>query len=880
MFLKRLLASLLLLAAATCSPAATISERSPFFQGHWWDPTHSGHGFEIFNAAGNVMAIWYTYDAAGKPIWYTAQGLVTELGQAWPLTRHQWSAGHISQSTVVGDLKLVVNHSEQIDAQWRFGTNTGAWSLRPYVVSTLSNDVDHTGHWFDPTQSGWGFTLTEQGDTLGSVLYAYDAAGAPTWVAGFGRGFGNIVDFYRTSGTCPECPYAGITQQRTGSVAFDYAGEGDLTIRSALIFDFAPGISFNGAHARQLGRPASLRAADRQLAHFDGDTQLREFLVASMLHMPPLAGGIDFSAAPPTVSYSPTNLQEQGVDEAGLVKTDGRFVYAFKYNSGAVPLPSLRFAEIGNDGASLSFKGNVGLLPPSAPGLQYTGLVLHDNHLVAITGTQPTAGAVNPWLSPSAWMNGLTRVEIMDVGADGMPVRKWTAEFEGHPLATRRIGDRLFVMSRFAPYVKGFQYGYGASAENLAALASAPLSALQPKVRVNGGDFVPLAEPQAVYAPPLGGRTSFADMVFVTAIDLAQPRIAQSLGVLTTADAFYMAPESLYLATTRTNSRDIYGNPFTFDPPFYLTDLHRIALGAEMTVVGTGTVEGYLDWDPDIAPFRLSEQDNCLRVMTSSSSMWQGTTNRLTVLEPSQASPGLLKTVAFLPNDRHPEPLGKPNERLMGTRFAGDRLFLVTFRQVDPLYVVNLSQPADPVVSGSVELTGFSQYLHPLSTGQLLGFGRDASTTGMAQGLQLALYDIDASGSPVEVQRLSLGQRGSLSALEKNHQAFSALMNADGSGTFAFPARITEGTPDMNGQYPWAFSGLLRFDLRWSSPTELRMVPLDFLFSQQKSTSTLAPWPDAATDNARSVLLKNGTVYVGYGLFWHQDSTGTTTGPF
>src|SRR4051812_31950190 len=63
----------------------SMQERSPFAQGLWWDPVRPGSGFDVLNAAGNAMVIWYTYDAAGKPVWYTAQGTTETLGTDWPL---------------------------------------------------------------------------------------------------------------------------------------------------------------------------------------------------------------------------------------------------------------------------------------------------------------------------------------------------------------------------------------------------------------------------------------------------------------------------------------------------------------------------------------------------------------------------------------------------------------------------------------------------------------------------------------------------------------------------------------------------------------------------------------------------------------------------
>ena len=885
MGLKRFLISLVLCVAAASAGGASMADRSPFFQGHWWDPARSGHGFEVFNAADRVMAVWYTYDTAGKPIWYTAQGPRAELGaKAWPLQFHRWSNGRISQSITVGELRLTVNHTEQVVADWYFagsaGGNRGTTVLRPYIASSLITEVDHTGHWFDPTQSGWGFTLTEQGDTLGSVLYTYDVSGAPTWIAGFGRGRGPVVDFFATTGSCAHCAYVPGTTRPVGWVHFEYAGESELAIRSHLDVAIAPTIAFDNARARQLGRPASMRAADRQLAAFADEASLDAYLNIGMLNMPPSSGGIDFSAPPPSTSFSPTNLQEENVDEAGLVKTDGRYVYTYDFQDTLVQ-PKVRVGEVRGNGASFAVKGSVALLgPTSGDQMHYTGLVHHGNRLVSITGTSPSSSSGPPWIMPSIWVRGTTHIEVMDTSA-ALPATIWRVKLDGHVIATRRIGDRLFVVSRFAPQIEGFAYGQFYEphlSANRQLLAATPLAAKLPRMSINGGAPQPALDVRSVYAPPLGGRTQLADMILVTAVDLAQPRVAQVVAVAATVDAVYASAQSLYLAHGRENLHDPAGGILPYEVPVFLTDVHRIDLSqSALRVAGTGTVEGYLDVDPDRAQFRMSEHDGRLRIVTNSSLMWSTTRNRLTILEPSTVAPGLLKTLAWLPNETRPEPLGKANERVFATRFAGDKLYAVTFRQIDPLYVVDLSHAADPRITGLVEVPGFATYLHPLPTGQVVGFGRDADAAGMPGGLQLSLYNISGSGAPVEVQRFRLGKAGSASALEGHHHALSMLARADGTGTLAFPARITEEPFGANG-YSWFFSGLLRFDLAWATPTEQRLVPQTFLVSHHRNTSS-GFFSDPAPYNARSVLFPGGSLYIGYGKFWHQDSVGTTAGP-
>lgn len=893
MTIKRVLCGVAAMLLSLCVGAASVVDRSPFAQGHWWDPARSGHGFDIFNAAGQVAVMWFTYDAAGRAIWYTAQGEETTLGQAWPLLKHRWANGRKAGYTAVGTLRLDVNHPESMRVTWQVDGQSGTWNIEPFRASGVIGEVDHTGSWFDPSNSGWGIAVVEQGDVLGGAVFTYDANGEPTWVAGFERN-PSSVEYFSATGTCPACPYLAPRLTSAGRLRFDFRGERDVTIHNGLAISMAEGVGMEGARLVQLGRPASARAADRQLANYESDAGLRTYLAAGMLNVPSYGGGADFSAAPPPPIFSSTNLQEAGVDEPDLVKSDGRYIYTFAGGGNPTPGPAIRVARVGDDASSLDIVATVPLSTGSATPMASAGLFLHAGYLVSITGTQPYA-YMSPWSSVGQWVRGKTNVEIMDLAAPERPTLKWLAEIDGHVLSSRRIGDRLYLVTRFIPTLSGFFYGASSPAAveaNRQILANTSLSQLLPTLSINGSSPAPLVSSGHVYAPPQGERAPIADMVVVTAIDIPQQKMTQSLAILGSADTVYVSPSSLFLASSRFRLRTPAGVSVP-EPPLYLTDVHQVRLGAaEMAVVGSGSVEGHLGMDPDKAMFRLSEFQGKLRVVTSSSMMWgPSNKNRLTILEPSAIAPGLLRTVSFLPNATRPEPLGKPGELLYGTRFMDERLYAVTFKKVDPLYIVDLVNVSDPRITGSLEIPGFSDYLHPLPNGLLLGFGKDtlpSSTAGDGQfawyqGLLLSLYDVSNAGAPREVQRVVMGKRGSDSALLRNHHAFSALMRSDGTGLVAMPASLHDGTPTADfgasTYYPWKESGLMRFEIRGTSAADARLVQLPSLITHSVAQGA-SYYSDGASNGARSVLFANGTVYVSGGQFWRLDRNGQQFGPY
>jgi uncharacterized secreted protein with C-terminal beta-propeller domain len=484
----------------------------------------------------------------------------------------------------------------------------------------------------------------------------------------------------------------------------------------------------------------------------------------------------------------------------------------------------------------------------------------------------------------------------MDLANPEAPATRWRARIEGHFIATRRIGSRLYVVSRFAPVVPGYRLGATdpASVEaNRRILAEVPLASLLPKVSIDGGAPVPAVDASAVYLPPQGARPPTAETTLVTAIELDTPRIAQALAVAGPVETVYASPENLYVASSRWNSRNPSGGLLP-EFAFQVTDIHQLRLGAEaLSVAGSASVEGYLSREPDLAPFRMGEHAGRLRVVTSSGAMWGTLTrNRVTILEPSAVAPGLLKTVSWLPNARRPEPLGKPGEIVYGTRFVGDRLYAVTFKMADPLYVVDLADAADPRIAGALDLPGFSDYLHPLPNGLLLGFGKDAlpaidmgdGSFSWYQGLQLSLYDVSSAAVPRQLQRILVGKRGSDSALLESHHALSLLKRADGSTAIAIPAAVHDGPYPMYGTgpssiYPWSHSGVLRFELRGETAANAQLVQLPTAVTRVVSSSDF-PWPDGGRRGGRTVIFSNGTVYVGNGQFWRINAAGSVAGPY
>ncbi len=152
-----------------------------------------------------------------------------------------------------------------------------------------------------------------------------------------------------------------------------------------------------------------------------------------------------------------------------------------------------------------------------------------------------------------------------------------------------------------------------------------------------------------------------------------------------------------------------------------------------------------------------------------------------------------VKLKAQLPNSERPAAIGKPGERIYGTRALDDKVYVVTFLTTDPLYVIDVSDSTDPFIAGELEVPGFLDYLHPVSNGRLLGIGESASTTsegdagwgGWYQGLRLSLFDLADPSEPTLINALEFGDRGTNSDLFRDFHALAWLDQADGSSEFA-----------------------------------------------------------------------------------------------
>lgn len=343
---------------------------------------------------------------------------------------------------------------------------------------------------------------------------------------------------------------------------------------------------------------------------------------------------------------------------------------------------------------------------------------------------------------------------------------------DGRLVGSRRVGQQLVVVTVHVPALAYDALPATATTEERAAvLDQLRAEDLLPRVKIGSAAPTVLVTETECHLQP-GNASPAVEITTVTVFDLSSPALSrQSRCFVGGTEGMYMSSGSLVLATTRTRYTD-GADGFVY-PASMSTDVHRFTLeGGIAQYRASGSVDGHLGWDPERKSHRFSEHAGVLRVLSYTGSLgWvdapatgkPASPATLTVL---REAGGELQTVGKLPNAQRPAPIGKPGEQVYAVRFLGDRGYVVTFRQVDPLYVLDLSDAADPRVAGVLEVPGFSQDLFDAGDGWLLGVGRDADANGFITAVAVSLFDVRDPTAPKRQQLVLLGNAGSSTALD------------------------------------------------------------------------------------------------------------------
>ena len=461
------------------------------------------------------------------------------------------------------------------------------------------------------------------------------------------------------------------------------------------------------------------------------------------------------AAAPESGEFSETNVQVAGVDEPDIVKTDGRRIIT-------VSKGVLTVVDV--SGAEPTTTGHV-VLTESRSG----EVLLHGDRALVIRNDN---GSIRPGEVVADRSERSREIVVIDeVLLDGLPRRGRSLRIEGRYVSSRSIGATARIVINSFPEDPGFVRPLSnigvpvAAAVNRRVIEETTLDDWLPDYTLidalgsEPAQTESLLSCERVHVPVAFSGFGTAS---VLTVDLTEP-LAPGDGAATfaAAETVYASLENMYVATSDWVPASVLQDPdrSVAFADGYATSIHKFSLhtSGAAEYQASGSVAGHL-----LNQFALHEFDRHLFVATTDGPPWRFGTTESRIVALRQRGDALVEVGQVGDMGR--------GERIFAVRYIADRAYVVTYRQVDPLYVVDLGDPTQPAVLGELKIPGFSSYLHPIGDGLLVGVGRDVTERGWDRGLKISLFDVADATDPQEIDTWTL--RDSHSEVGSDHRSF------------------------------------------------------------------------------------------------------------
>lgn len=500
-------------------------------------------------------------------------------------------------------------------------------------------------------------------------------------------------------------------------------------------------------------------------------------------------------ASSAATDYSGTNLQVTGVDEADIVKTDGKYIYQVSNHQvnviQAYPAADMKKA------ASVAFNDQ---------NFRPTDIYVDGTRLIILGSSSRTRICPSPTLKPSVrppYRNfNTTRAIIYDTADKNNIQKVREVDLEGSYVSSRKVDNALYlVANRYVDYY-----------------ALEDSDAARPSYRDTARSTIyqTIDYPSIHYFPGVI-TPNYMLVAGIRLDDSSLPADIQTY--LGAGENIYASTHNLYVAVSNYSAKPV---PMERIPQYQdtsATRTYRFALEqGRIKYTGTGEVPGTI-----INQFSMDENGECFRIATTSGEIWRSdqntSQNNVYVLDKDMQIRGRLEGIA-------------PGEKIYSTRFMGNRLYMVTFRNVDPLFVIDLKDPGAPRILGKLKIPGYSNYLHPYDENHIIGFGKDTvegkGWNGQSQayyhGMKIALFDVSDVSQPVQMFQEIIGDRGTDSELLHNHKA---LLFSREKKLLAFPVTVAKITPNdrrdgITDYGSFAFQGAYIYNIDLSQGLKLK----------------------------------------------------------
>jgi len=465
--------------------------------------------------------------------------------------------------------------------------------------------------------------------------------------------------------------------------------------------------------------------------------------------------------------YSKTNIQVEGVDEADIIKTNGKYIFYRNGNKNSqIVVVDTETQEIVNE---------INLKKDNTTSEFVREMFIDGDKLIAI-------------ISANSVVEVTTKTNIFNSVIDYAPRETYTKaivydfsnindifvyrtlELEGTYKDSRLINHKLYMIATNSPSYYDVK---DLTAEDIAqGYRDSFVSTEYREKTIN----------EIYYFPDAKDKT----FMNVSVVDIESNKEMQVESFLGAGNTLYMNTENMFIATTKymyPNDKEKQGNEF------YKTLIYKISLENGLTYMAQTELDGTID-----SQFSMDEYDSNLRIALTSYKQNEESDNNLYVLDKELNVIGKVEDLAV-------------GEKIYSVRFIGNKGYIVTFKQIDPLFVIDLSNPEKPEVKGELKIPGYSSYLHPYDENHIIGIGYDTVSNGFGgvtnSGVKLSLFNISDMSNPVEVGNLIIGDRGTYSLATDDHKA---VMFSKEKNMLAIPINISE-------DYYTTFRGAMCFEV-------------------------------------------------------------------
>jgi uncharacterized secreted protein with C-terminal beta-propeller domain len=447
--------------------------------------------------------------------------------------------------------------------------------------------------------------------------------------------------------------------------------------------------------------------------------------------------------------YSTTNVQVTGVDEGDIIKNDGRYVYIISKDENYNNKVLIIDAHPAENAKILSQIRMNGII---------NEIYINGERLVLL-GYENNRGPM---------------IYIFDINDKESPLLMDTYHFKGTLLQSRLIGDYLYLISQM--------YVTSLIKEN-----DLPV---HPTDIYYFNDF-----DHSRYSSSL----PITFLMSINVQDSSVKPVSRAI-IMERSQNIFFSMNNIYITYTKYFSTNYYSESRGYyTTRIEKTVIHRISIGNGMIQYeAMGNVAGRV-----LNRFSMGEHGGYFRIATTSGNVWRNgqraSNNYVFILDMDLNIVGNISDIA-------------PGERIYSARFIGNRAYLVTFKKVDPFFVIDLTNPNEPKILGELKIPGYSDYLHPYDENHIIGLGKDTvdmGTFAWYQGVKLSLFDVSDVQNPKEISKFIIGDRGTYSlALSDPH----ALMVSREKNMLVLPIHLYEinesrypngASPSTRGEYVW-----------------------------------------------------------------------------